>query len=314
MAQHDDKNDRSGSPILRSRQVGPWRILGTRPKPQPDSALVYATVDGVFRTLERPMTAGEWAFRGLRRIFEVDMATRRQVVRFPLPSKWDVPPFQATLEIWWRVVDPAQVVQQRIDDVGNLFLSGHLVELRGIAREFPYAASSDAELALNAQLPDEESWVVAGAAKILRAFVQVDQDDLVHGHRLDQLAEHHQAHITGIRREALTRFMTDGQLGMLAYHLTQNPDDALAVAEALAEQDRISLETSLQITLQAINSGKVQDVEADGLRHDALHTLLTKVRDGHPKAFEKLKNKQPIELAAEQTVVDAEVVAEEQDD
>jgi hypothetical protein len=330
MTQRDETNDGSGAPILRSRQVGPWRILGTRPKPQPDSALVYATMDGTFRALDRPMTAGEWAFRGLRRIFEVDMATRRQVVRFSLPSKWDVPPFQAILEIWWRVVDPAQVVQQRITDVGDEFLGRHLVELRGVAREYPYAASSEAEKALNEKLPDEEAWMVEGAAKVLRAFLQVDQDNVVHNHQMDQLSEHHQAHITGIRRESLTKFISDGQLGMLAYHLTQNPNDALAVADALAEQERISLETSLQIMLQAITAGKIQDVEVERLNQDAIQKLLSNVRGGNPRVFENLKNKHQATLVeatedstpnkaepkstAEKTVVEAEVVKQEPDD
>jgi hypothetical protein len=328
----DEKGD-SGSPILRDKQVGPWRILGTRPKPRPDSVLVYATTDGVFKTLDRPMTAGEWAFRGLRRIFEVDMATRRQVVSFSLPSKWDVPPFRATLEIWWRVVDPAQIVRERIADVGELFVAKQMVELREVARKFPYANTSGAERALNEHLPEEETWTALGAAKILRASLQVEQDKVVHGHQMDQLTERHQAHITGIRRESLSRFIDDGQLGMLAYHITQHPDDALAVADALGEQERISLETSLKIMLQAITAGKIQDVETERLQQEAIRKLMDNVKK--PSAFHKLKDRQQPALsqaptdkpspeaetgasqpdnAAEKTVVDAEVVSQEQDD
>jgi hypothetical protein len=265
----------------------------------------------------------------LRRVIEVDMATRRQVIEFALPSKWDVPPFQAALEIWWRVVDPAEIVRLRISDMGGEFLARHMVKLRRTAREFPYAASAEAEKELNMTLPHQECWLVDGAAKVLRVYLRVDQDELVHGHQMDHLDERHRAHITGIRRETLAKFMTDGQTGMLAFHLTQHPDDALDVAEALAAQEQVSLETSLQIMFQAVNSGKIQDVEAERLHDEAIKKLLDKVRSG-PKALQKLKDQHqaaipkastpsveqqpPAENAAEKTVVDAEVVAEETDD
>lgn len=280
------------SPILRDRSVGSWRVLGARPKPSAEIAVLVAGGRDELTVLTRPLTAGKWAFWGARRVVEVDLTEHRQILRLELPSAMDVPPFLVQVEIWWKVFDAVTVVRCAIQDVGKLYLSHVMPALRRTARKYSHDRTGAAEEALSKELERHRR---LDGVEICRAVVQVSRDDAVIARQMETIQESHHNDITSIRHTRIKEFDVQGSTGVLSYYLTQNPDDAMTVVRELAEREQIELTMAMEIVLNAVRTGNLQQIEVNKIREDAMQRILRHVVSKRPDrpVEREIENKEP---------------------
>ncbi|GAA2601584.1 hypothetical protein GCM10010435_96210 [Winogradskya consettensis] len=118
----------------------------------PNVAVVYSTGSGQVAYFDgRPLTWSEQAFSQYRTRYDVDLSEHRRTAELrstPLPSRGDFYFFIATVDVTFRVSDPAEVVRRNIRDPLPV-VYGHLAnKFRVITRGFDIEESTQAEIAL----------------------------------------------------------------------------------------------------------------------------------------------------------------------
>lgn len=121
------------------------RSVGTTP----NVAVVYSTGAGQAVSLGgRPLTWKEQTFSQYRTRYDVDTSDHRRTVELrssPLSSRGDYYFFIATVDVAFRVHDPAEVVRRNIRDALPVVYGFLKNQLRGITRNFDIEQSTEAE-------------------------------------------------------------------------------------------------------------------------------------------------------------------------
>ncbi|MGO1049257.1 hypothetical protein [Crossiella sp. CA198] len=272
------------SPIRSEIELPARRLLANRPAPRPHTTFVLSTVDGNAYVPTRMPSAREWRSTGVRWLYEVDLADHWALTTVLLPCHGDLFQFHTELEFGWRVHDPVQVVRNRLTDAVELCRRHLLAQLRQESRRFDPAATALAETALN-QLPALSPAALPEGVTLFRCHVRITQDHRLREHRLAMLADQQQGELIVTRAQRLRRLVEDGHYAVLALHLAEHPGDTAKVVQLLAEQEKLSLDTSRGIVQSLLDSGFAQDVDIDQLGGEALRRVLAHLQAGPGRAL-----------------------------
>jgi hypothetical protein len=265
---------------------------------QPGRALVFSTADGQAEALpRRPSFFG--AFRYHHR-FEVDISHHFATLDEELPSRDDPLQFRVTLEIGWRVSDPAQIVQARIND-GEAVVRSRLMDfIRPMGRSFGIEDYHLVEDRINGQFGTREQVFPEGITVFrlsARVFLDeattrwlearrgmVRQGDLdtiehrnkvasaQHEHELSQITQRHQAELEQERMDAV-RAAAKGEDSLLLLLLARYPDQIHKVIEAVAQRREMTTQAQLSLFNKMVDQGYIQEVDVEPLRQILLRPL-----------------------------------------
>ncbi|MEV6115686.1 hypothetical protein AB0L59_25065 [Streptomyces sp. NPDC052109] len=290
--------------ILNDRAIARSRV-GELPNLPPAVAIVYPVEGGPFE-VERVRTFGQRWFGKNRACYVVDLSDHRRqaaVTKTPLTCKDGGHRFQATIDVGFRVHDPALVVSRNVRDAPAV-VYGYLTDrIRLCAARFPITDAMAAQLAVNHEL-DREIRLPEGIT-IYHCKVQMEPDDAaarhikeleearrrarleVHTHdarvgeaRSDELIEDIRADGRR-RRQAAERATLDGTVldfeNLIREHLVRHPEQTAHALELLARvreteatQHEIRDQRHAEMVKYLIERGVIREVDLPGLRQGVL--------------------------------------------
>jgi uncharacterized protein YegL len=290
--------------ILNDRVIGRSRV-GELPNLPPAVAIVYPVEGGPFE-VETVRTFGQRWFGKNRACYVVDLSDHRRqaaVTKTPLTCKDGGHRFQATIDVGFRVHDPARVVAGNVRDALTV-VYGYLTDrIRLCAAQFAITEAMAAQLRVNQEL-DREIRLPEGIT-IYYCKIQMEPDGAaarhiqeladaqrrarlgVHAHeakvgeaRSDEYIEDIKAEGRRRRQEAERAVLGGTQLdfeNLIREHLVRHPDQTVhalellaRVREAEAAQHEVRDERHAEMVKYLIERGVVREVDLPGLRQGVL--------------------------------------------
>ncbi|MEX3107700.1 MULTISPECIES: hypothetical protein [unclassified Streptomyces] len=290
--------------ILNERVISRSKV-GDLPDLPPSVAIVYPVEGGPFE-VETVRTFGQRWFGKSRVCYVVDLSDHRRqasVTRTPLTCKDGGHRFQATLDIGFRVHDPAMVVARNVRDALTV-VYGYLTDrIRLQAARFAITEAMAAQLAVNQELGQEIK--LPEGITIYHCKVQMEPDeaaaryiqDLEEARRRARLGVHtHEARrsqtysdedIEDIRAAGRRRRETEERSvlantrldfdSLIREHLVRHPAETVhalellaRVREAEATQHEIRDQRHSEMVKYLIEQGVVREVDLPGLRKGVL--------------------------------------------
>ncbi|MFK0151545.1 hypothetical protein ACIQVL_33405 [Streptomyces sp. NPDC090499] len=294
----------SVSLILNERVISRSRV-GELPNLPPSVAIVYPVEGGPFE-VETVRTRGQRWFGGNRACYVVDLSDHRRqasVSKTPLTCKDGGHRFQATIDIGFRVHDPARVVSRNVRDALTV-VYGYLTDrIRLQAARFAITEAMTAQLAVNQEL-DREIPLPEGIT-IYHCKVQMEPDqaaaryiqELEEARRRAKLGAHaHDARrsetysdedIEDIRAAGRRRRQAEERAALgntrldfdnlIREHLVRHPEETTHALELLARvreteatQHEIRDQRHAEMVKYLIERGVVREVDLPGLRQGVL--------------------------------------------
>jgi hypothetical protein len=237
-------------------------------------------------------------------LYEVDLGLNHTTSEFPLPSSDDLISFTVTAEIEWRVVDPARVVADNIQDVRAAIVPLLRCRLRGITRRYPTTEVTTAEEAISAAadewelgqayglrtritlrlVSDEQSTEHAAIRMKLRQKLEIEDLE----HRVQDLAEHHDRERQRARLDVYRTIIAAGNVEQFALQLARKPDDVRAVMQLAREERNEERRELTDFLTKLLSSGAIDrwDIE------DQVREALTWLADSTQRAVQTGEFKQ----------------------
>ncbi|MFF4502643.1 hypothetical protein [Streptomyces sp. NPDC001401] len=292
------------SVILNERVIARSRV-GELPNLPPSVAIVYPVEGGPFE-VETVRTFGQRWLGKNRACYVVDLSDHRRqasVTKTPLTCKDGGHRFQATIDIGFRVHDPALVVARNVRDALTV-VYGYLTDrIRLQAAQFAITEAMAAQLAVNQELGREIR--LPEGITIYHCKVQMEPDaaaarhiqELEEARRRAKLGVHtHEARrsetysdedIEDIRaagrrrRQAEERAVLENTRldfdNLIREHLVRHPEETVhalellaRVREAEATQHEIRDQRHAEMVKYLIDQGVVREVDLPGLRQGVL--------------------------------------------
>lgn len=290
--------------ILNERVISRSRV-GELPNLPPSVAIVYPVEGGPFE-VETVRTFGQRWFGKNRACYVVDLSDHRRlasVSKTPLTCKDGGHRFQATIDIGFRVHDPAMVVSRNVRDALTV-VYGYLTDrIRLQAARFAITEAMAAQLAVNQEL-DREIRLPEGIT-IYYCKVQMEPDEAaaryiqeleearrrarlgVHTHEARRSETYSDEDIEDIRAAGRRRRQAEERavLGstpldfdnLIREHLVRHPEETVhalellaRVREAEATQHEIRDQRHAEMVRYLIEQGVVREVDLPGLRKGVL--------------------------------------------
>lgn len=292
--------------ILNERVISRGRV-GELPNLPPSVAIVYPVEGGPFE-VETVRTFGQRWFGKNRACYVVDLSDHRRqasVSKTPLTCKDGGHRFQATIDIGFRVHDPAMVVARNVRDALTV-VYGYLTDrIRLQAAQFAITQAMAAQLAVNQEL-DREIRLPEGIT-IHYCKVQMEPDEAAARH-IRELEESRRQAKLGVhtyevrrsqtysdediediravgrrRRQAEERAVLESIRldfdNLIREHLVRHPEETVhalellaRVREAEATQHEIRDQRHVEMVKYLIEQGVVREVDLPGLRKGVLGT------------------------------------------
>ncbi len=136
------------NPILIREEISRWRILQSRPIPDPGTALVFSGEGQSLLTIkqgEKGPTSGEMLWGKYHLVYKVDMTEHPLRFVCNLPCKTDAFDFQADVKFTYAVHDPEMIVKRSVTDVRRVLEPLITEVMRNISRKYEVEESGAAE-------------------------------------------------------------------------------------------------------------------------------------------------------------------------
>ncbi|KAF2779530.1 hypothetical protein [Streptomyces sp. OM5714] len=290
--------------ILNDRAVPRSKVGDISPLP-PAVAVVYP-VEGRPFEVETVRTFGQRVFGGSRPCYVVDLSDHRRqaaVTRTPLTCRDGGHRFRATIDVGFRVHDPALVVSRNVRDALAV-VYGYLTDrIRITAAQFAITQALAAQLRINQEL-DREIPLPEGVT-IYYCKIQMEPDEAAARH-IQELAEAERRARLGVhaherrigevrsdeqvkdivedgrrRRQADERKVLDGRRidieELIREHLVRHPEETGQALEMLARvrdaevaRHELRDERHADMVKYLIERGVVREVDLPGLRAGVL--------------------------------------------
>ncbi|WP_308426891.1 hypothetical protein [Streptomyces flaveolus] len=198
----------------------------------------------------------------------------------PLPSLVDSFEFEATADIAWRVVNPAQFVRSQERDVPGLLTRKVLPVLRAASRGHGIEASAAAEQAVQqavngaAWLGEEQGLRMSCSVRLRRDETERDHQARLRTarheaaaaqpeHEASALRQAYEAERIGERIKFYEQHVVRGDFAALALHLATHPEDTQVVLGHLRDGQAELVQTQLHLIDQALDSKRLEDHHLD---------------------------------------------------
>jgi hypothetical protein len=283
-------------PVRTIWQLPRFRIGRSRFMGRIDHALVCVTRNGSYEAFSPP--ARPTSVRRYIALYEVDTDPHSFQLRVPLPSLVDSFEFEATADITWRVVNPAQFVLSQERDVPGLVTRKILPVLRAASRGYAIEASAAAEQAVQ-QAVNGASWLGEEQGLRVACSVRLRRDGAERAQQARLRTARHEAEAAAPEHDAAAlretyevertaekiRFyehhLTRGGVAALALHLAVHPHDTQLVLGHLRDEQAKLVETQLHLIDQALDSKRLEDHHLDE-PHQLIAERMTALLGGPP--------------------------------
>ncbi|MFI9175561.1 hypothetical protein [Streptomyces lincolnensis] len=263
-------------PVRTVWQLPRFRLGSRRFTGHIDHALVCVTRKGAHETFlppDRPTSVRRYVA-----LYEVDTTPQAFQLNVPLPSLDDTFEFEATADITWRVVNPAQFVKSQERDVPGLLTRGLLPLMRNAARGHPIEAGAAAERSVQ-QAVNGASSVGLTQGLWVSCAVRLRRDATERSHQARLRTARHEKEAAGPEHEAFRlreayeaerrakqimfyeSTLARGGVAALALHLTAHPEETRLVLEHLRSgQDKL-VDSQLHLIDQALTGNRLEDYQ-----------------------------------------------------
>lgn len=285
------------NPILRDEVLGRFSISAPRPVPTAHTRLVFVDSRGQLHAPLGPLTLGETVWRGLCRVYEVDMAEHAAECQFKLPCREKGFSFDADLRFAWRVHLPERIVQDGRTDVAPLY-TWHLRScLLEHSEEYGLEERETAQRALGAKLADQ--MMLAEGITILRCTLTLSLGTEAERYLADRTralyakealgrARRAQLEEDEFRRERMRRYkeaIASGDTSLVLMLLDHNPGDVKEVIKLILEQRDATFDKSRDLVTLLRDEGLLDKAELDEATEQARRNLVDAL---NPRAFDTL--------------------------
>lgn len=248
-----------GSPIVNERHLNWFELLYRRLPVGARIARVFVTRSGkrlTYPATEQP-TTGELVWNKVRTVYEVDLGVHVSTVNAELPSRGDKIYFKSTIDLEWKVADPAQVVQANVTNVREILTPRLLARLREVTRRFDIVDVAEAENSANKELREESLGAERGLW--VQPHVRLALDDT----SLEQ---------SDIRRKVdhFRSIIAEGDFDQFALQLTLQPQDIGSVIKVLVDERDSRLRATFDFMNRLLESDALDRWQIDDQVRTAL--------------------------------------------
>jgi hypothetical protein len=281
----------SFNPILAERPVRRFELLHRRPEIKAQVALVLVTARGdhhVFAPKQQP-TIGEFIWKNIRTLYEVDMGLHQTRIEAELPSAGDAFPFHAVVDVHWRVQEPSKIVTDGITDVREVLEPRLLAQLHEVTRKYDIEEVAEAERDAQSKLKDEPFCIKFGLWTTAFPRLTMDQpsrhyfgrvrgiDRDTEVERLAQelriMKERHNKVLLDGRVQNYRAIIAAGDLDQFALQLAQNPDDVQSVVAMIKDERDTNRRQWVDFITRLFESGAIDRWEIDDQVRSVLQWL-----------------------------------------
>jgi hypothetical protein len=222
-------------------------------------------------------------------LYEVDLGLNHAVAEFPLPSSDRLISFMATAEIEWRVVDPARVVGDNLQDVRAALVPLLRCRLRTITRPFGTADVSAADDACNKAVENWEPGTPYGLQTRFTMILTADEQSIEHAaarmklqqqieienleHSVKYLADRHERERQRARLDVYRSIIAAGNVEQFALQLARKPDDVRAVMQLAREERNEERRELTDFLTKLLSSGAIDRWDIEDQVREALTWL-----------------------------------------
>ncbi|RKT69296.1 hypothetical protein DFJ66_2504 [Saccharothrix variisporea] len=193
----------------------------------------------------------------VRTVYEVDLGIHVSTVEAHLPSRGDKIYFNATVDLEWKVADPAQVVRAGVTDVRKVLSPRLLARLRAVTRRFDIADAAQAENCANEELDDDS--LGADCGLWVRPHVRLAMDDTSLGQSDIQRKVDH-----------FRTIIAEGDFDQFALQLTLKPQDIDSVVKVLVDERDSRLRATFDFMNRLLESDALDRWQIDDQVRTAL--------------------------------------------
>ncbi|MGW2381531.1 hypothetical protein [Streptomyces sp. NPDC001658] len=263
-------------PVRTVWQLPRFRLGSRRFTGHIDHALVCVTRKGAHETFlppERPSSVRRYVA-----LYEVDTSPRAFQLNVPLPSLDDTFEFEVTVDITWRVINPAQFVKSQERDAPGLLTRSLLPVMRNAGRSHPIKASAAAERGVQ-QAVNGASSVGLAQGLWVSCTVRLRRDATERSHQARLRTARHEKEAAWPEHEAsrlretyeaqrraeqimfYEATLARGGVAALALHLTAHPEETQLVLEHLRSgQDKL-VDSQMHLIDQALTGNRLEDYQ-----------------------------------------------------
>ncbi|GAA2739912.1 hypothetical protein [Kitasatospora cinereorecta] len=295
----------ANNPIIGPRPLSRLDNLIRRPTGAAATVILYVAPSGelIPNGSARDQRNNEPVWRVYRSYYEVDMGRHPMQVHHSVPSEGDALHFTAVVDLTWQVVDPIQVVRQRLSDVRAAVEPLLLSRLRAVTRRFDIESSADAEEAVNKDLAAAPIGGELGLQTTALVRLSLDQQSTAYlarlreqrraltttvgDHELDRLKQIHRQQLTAAAASFYAGYLETGDVARLALQLAEHPGEAASVIGAMNERERSEAALRADVLRQMIERGHIQPHEFETPLDGALEHLqqIMRLAPGHTAAL-----------------------------
>ncbi len=252
--------------ILRQDQMS----TGTRLAVQPGRALLFSDRDG--RLV--PLTKYPNAFAARRYLwqYEVDVSDHFTAHFVELPSRSKAARFRLSIDVGWRVTDPARIVASRIDD-GNAIVRSRVIEaLQPICRSYGIEEDASLEQNLAGALGGGRQHVYPEGITLFRFSAQVNHDQ--------RSTKWFEAGVDAVKETELTkqgmaglRDQVTSEVDLILLSLQRNPDQVQQVIAEIRQRKEMSVKSRIELFNKMVENDLIQEAEIDSLRRQIIEPI-----------------------------------------
>jgi hypothetical protein len=290
--------------LIRSQQPVARVQFLNRPVLDAGVTAVYSTAEGKVEHLGRLLTTSEALSGRYKTMYEVDVTRRASsasTAHNSLPTRDDRFYFTATVEMGWRVTDPAKVVEERVDNGDHIVITHVINLMRRISRKYEIEECHIVEHEINRvasgvpiQLRDvgiSIDYVSAhvtldqAAQQYLQNQAQIDRaiDLQKRDHARQKDALQHSQELENEQMSAIASGV-QGEFGLITMHLRHHPEEALQVLHLLhsRQQELEQLQAarfgnSAEMFSKMLDAGLLQNIDTEEIRDAVLRNIMTTV-------------------------------------
>ncbi|TKK85247.1 hypothetical protein FDA94_26625 [Herbidospora galbida] len=249
---------------------------------QPGRALLYSTDTGEIVALAKPPKM--WKKRSYHWRYEVDLSSHFHAIHLQLPSLSPATHFRLTVDVGWRVFEPAKIVQWRVSD-GYAIVRSRIAEtLQPLCRRFTITQDGALEAYLIEQIGQGRTHRYEEGLEVFRFSVQVSHDPNAAGRMAEGVDASHKAELA---REQIVKWRSairteDDLIYML---IDKKPDRVGEIINDIRQRREASMGARLELFNKLVDGGLVQEADMENIRDLILQPIEGLVRAEPTGAF-----------------------------
>jgi hypothetical protein len=251
------------NPIRHVEELPKFRLFHTPPSPEPGLALVLFKKGGSLTTYwpTDRLSAGEVRWGNYTIAYKVDLTDHSFAFSCTLPCEGDAFEFNADVNVTYAVSEPKVIVERNVTDVMALIEPIITDIMREVSRKFDVEDSAAAEKAIGLKLNglrlDEGVKIKRLVAKLgleedardhLRKMRELDRNKIRDKKEAEVIQQREKLEIERlkIKMDFYSPLIAQGQWQLLALQLSNNPDDAVAIAQIISQERQLNIKNQLE--------------------------------------------------------------------